>query len=127
MVENNQEYVQECVRVVECPARVCVPVQVTPSAVQGAVSVECSGPPAISRGTTTCSGVENGSCTLTLTQNIRVSIPIALGAESVMGAPHVRCLGTPVGNIEGGNVSGGGCGGDLETAPAERHLKDMLI
>ncbi len=83
--------VQTCVATAYQPSTVCVPVTVTPFVLPGDTTTVCCGPPTVTSGTAPCPGVENGSCTFTITQSICVAVPIEFGANSVVGDPFVQC------------------------------------
>ncbi len=83
--------IQTCEATAYQPFSVCVPVTVTPFAIPGDTTTVCCGPPTVTPGTPTCPGVENGSCTFTITQNICVAVPIEFGATPVVGNPFVQC------------------------------------
>lgn len=73
-------------------AGVCVPVTVTPFAKATRTRTICCGKPVITPGKITCAGVKNGSCTFTVTQDIRVTVPIEFGAVATVGDTYVSCL-----------------------------------
>ncbi|HZK01242.1 MAG TPA: hypothetical protein VFC96_00085 [Anaerovoracaceae bacterium] len=108
-----------CRKEIDCPTRVCVPVSVTPYAEQGTTTAVCCGPPVITYGTP-CSGVENGSCNFTVTQNINVSIPIEFGANSFMGSPFVECQLAPLDNSDSSNCP------EINRQDTDQ-LRDMLV
>lgn len=85
-----------CVATVFQPMTVCAPVTVTPFVNELPTTTFCCGDPVITPGATTCSGVRNGSCTFTITQDICVEVPIEFGANTVVGDPFVTC-GTATG------------------------------
>ncbi|MFA5635311.1 MAG: hypothetical protein WC977_05335 [Anaerovoracaceae bacterium] len=92
-------------QVVTCPATgyqtasVCVPVTVTPFALPGTTTTVCCGPPIVTPGPTTCPGVENGSCTFTITQNLCTAVPVEFGATTTPGVPSVLCGGASAEDI----------------------------
>lgn len=73
-------------------AGVCVPVTVTPFARAGCTRTYCCGKPVITPGKTNCSGVKNGSCSFTVSQEIRVLIPVEFGAVAAVGETSVSCI-----------------------------------
>jgi len=113
---------RNCNRTIECPTRVCLPVAVTPFVVQGTTTTTCNGQPTITPGNS-CSGVENGTCAFTVTQNIDISIPIELGSESSVGPPYVQCMIAPT-------IEDPPCGRNPDSGNNHRksgQLKDTLI
>lgn len=72
-------------------AIVCVPVTVTPYANVGEIVSECCGAPIISYKGNSCKGIENGSCSFTISQKIRVQIPVDFGADTTVGGTFVDC------------------------------------
>lgn len=50
--------------------KICVPVTVTPFAQAGITTTKCCGDPVVTPGREVCAGVKNGSCFLTITQDI---------------------------------------------------------
>lgn len=86
----NGEPVEEtCPAVGYVPISVCTPVTVTPFANALPTTTFCCGAPIVTPGTTPCPGVENGSVTFTITQDICVKVPIEFGADSEVGNPFI--------------------------------------
>lgn len=88
MMEN-----QTCPAVGYQTAGICVPVTVTPFAQTGATLTKCCGEPVISSGNAVCSGVRNGACAFTISQNICVAVPVQFGATATVGDMYVNCGG----------------------------------
>lgn len=88
-----------------CPAvghqmvSVCVPVTVTPFARPGMIVTRCCGNPVITPGHKSCSGIKNGSCTFTISQDIRVEVPVEFGAAADVGDPFVSCDDMPAEDV----------------------------
>ena len=82
-----------------CPATgfqkvsVCVPVTIKPFAKAGATKTTCCGDPVVKSGDNKCNGTKNGTCTLTITQDICVKVPVEFGAISEVGDTFVECKG----------------------------------
>lgn len=112
--------VQPCETTIYQTSSICVPVTVTPFALQGEAATFCCGPPIVTSGTPGCPGVQNGSCTFTITQNICVSIPFEFGANAVAGAPYVQC-----GTASSNNLCAGCSEGNRseKTCKGQRPLK----
>ena len=91
--------IDETTNLETCPAvgyrsvSVCVPVTVTPFAQTGATRTKCCGDPVIRPGIDVCSGLKNGSCSFTISQDICVAIPVAFGATASVGDTYVGCNG----------------------------------
>ncbi len=85
------QQVQTCPAIGYQPATVCVPVRVTPFANALPTTTFCCGMPVVTPGATICTGVVNGSCTFTITQNICMAIPVEFGANAAVGRPAVLC------------------------------------
>lgn len=96
---NGQPVDETCPAVGYVPVSVCSPVTVTPFVNVLPTTTICCGPPIITSGTTACPGVENGTVTFNITQNICVGVPIEVGATSEVGNPFVVA----------GTASGVGC------------------
>jgi hypothetical protein len=84
-----------------CPAvgyqsvSVCVPVSVKPFAKAGPTVTTCCGEPVVKQGSNnSCKGTKNGTCTLTITQDICVKVPVVFGATTEVGDTYVECKGT---------------------------------
>lgn len=77
-------------------ASICVPVTVTPFAHTGAPFTECCGDPVVAPGENACCGIRNGSCSFTISQNIRVAVPVQFGAQTTVGDAYVACSGVSV-------------------------------
>lgn len=86
-----QQQVETCPATGYQAASVCVPVTVSPFATPGETTTFCCGPPTVTPGIVTCPGVENGSCTFTITQGICTAVPVEFGATSTVGNPFVLC------------------------------------
>ncbi|MGI6732498.1 MAG: hypothetical protein ACOX5F_11515 [Anaerovoracaceae bacterium] len=82
---------RECIATVFQPARICVPVTVTPFVRELPTTTFCCGDPVVTPGATTCPGEVNGSCTFTITQDICVRVPIEFGANTTVGDTFVTC------------------------------------
>lgn len=83
---------QTCPAVGYQSASICVPVTVTPFAQTGATVTKCCGNPVVTPGLATCSGVRNGACTFTISQNVCVAVPVAFGATATVGDAFVDCI-----------------------------------
>lgn len=83
--------VQTCPAVGYQSASICVPVTVTPYAQAGMTTTKCCGNPVVTPGRDVCSGVRNGSCFFTITQDICVAIPVEFGATATVGDSYVNC------------------------------------
>ena len=83
--------IQTCEAIAYQPSTVCVPVTVTPFVLPGDTTTVCCGPPIVTPGPAMCPGVQNGSCTFTITQDICVTAPIEFGATPAVGDPFVQC------------------------------------
>lgn len=83
---------QTCPAVGYQSASICVPVTVTPFAQTGAPITKCCGNPVVTPGLATCSGVRNGACTFTISQNICVAVPVEFGAMAAVGDAFVECI-----------------------------------
>lgn len=70
----------------------CVPVTVTPFAKSGVTKTKCCGDPVVMPGKETCSGMKNGSCHFTISQDICVEVPVVFGAVSEVGDTFVNCI-----------------------------------
>ncbi len=46
-----------------------------------------------------CSGVKNGSCAFTISQNICVQVPVEFGATAQVGDAYVNCSGATAEDI----------------------------
>lgn len=86
---NGEPVDETCPAVGFVPISVCSPVTVTPFTNVLPTTTFCCGTPIVAPGTTPCLGVENGSVTFTITQNICVRVPIEIGAISEVGNPFV--------------------------------------
>lgn len=87
----NGEPVEEtCPAVGYVSASVCSPVTVTPFVNTLPTTTICCGSPIITSGPILCPGVENGTITFNITQNICVRVPIEVGATSEVGNPFVE-------------------------------------
>lgn len=74
-------------------ASICVPVTVTPYAQTGIATTKCCGSPVVSSGRDICTGVRNGSCFFTISQDICVAVPVEFGAVASVGDSYVSCNG----------------------------------
>lgn len=90
---------QTCPTVGYQAASVCVPVTVTPYANAGATMTKCCGGATVIPGRQVCSGIKNGACSFTLSQNICVAVPVDFGATASVGEAYVECLGASSENI----------------------------
>ena len=84
---------QTCPTVAYQMSSVCVPVTVTPFARTGSTFTKCCGNATITPGMAVCSGVKNGSCVFTISQNICVQVPVEFGATAQVGDAYVNCSG----------------------------------
>lgn len=84
---------QTCPTVGYQAASICVPVTVTPYANAGATLTKCCGSATVLPGRQICSGVKNGVCSFTLSQNVCVAVPVEFGANASVGEACVECLG----------------------------------
>ncbi len=83
--------IETCEGVGYQPLSVCVPVTVTPFAIEGTSTTFCCGPPTVTPGPAMCEGEENGSCEFTMTQELCVRVPVTFGATSSVGSTFVNC------------------------------------
>lgn len=90
---------QMCPTVGYQAASVCVPVTVTPYANAGATLTKCCGSATVIPGRQICSGVKNGVCSFTLSQNVCVAVPVEFGANASVGEAYVECLGASAEDI----------------------------
>ncbi|MDD2574224.1 MAG: hypothetical protein PHS13_08265 [Firmicutes bacterium] len=87
----------ECQQVETCegvgyqPLSVCVPVTVSPFAIEGTSTTFCCGDPVVTPGPAVCEGVEDGICEFTMTQDLCVRVPVTFGATSLVGSTFVQC------------------------------------
>lgn len=72
-------------------ANVCVPVTVIPFANALPTVTKCCDMPIITQDGT-CTGMLNGMCFFTITQQICVEVPVEFGATTEVGMPSVQCL-----------------------------------
>lgn len=87
----NGEPVEEtCPAVAFVPFTVCAPVTVTPFVNKLPTTTFCCGSPTVTPGPATCAGVENGSASFIITQDICVRVPVEFGANSNVGNPFVQ-------------------------------------
>ena len=96
---NALEETQTCPTVGYQSASICVPVTVTPFAQTGATVTKCCGNPVVTPGRETCSGMKNGSCFFTISQDICVAVPVAFGAVATVGDTFVNCNGASADDI----------------------------
>ena len=82
---------QTCQAVGYQPVTVCLPITVTPFVNVGTSTTFCCGNPIITRGAATCSGIENGSCSFTISQNLCVAVPVEFGTRTSVGSLFVQC------------------------------------
>lgn len=85
-------------------ASVSVPVTITPYVRLGCTRTTCCGSAIIERGRL-CPGTKNGSCSYTITQDIRVAIPMEFGAVAQADDIYVADVALTVGEEDCG------CGG----------------
>ncbi|MEG1683788.1 MAG: hypothetical protein RR295_08150, partial [Oscillospiraceae bacterium] len=71
---------------VQC-VNVSVPVEVTPRATVGAISVACQGTPTVSCETSGSHGV----CVITITQKVCMTIPVRYGVTTNVGDETIAC------------------------------------
>lgn len=88
---NGEPVDETCPTVAFVPMTVCAPVTVTPFVNELPTTTFCCGAPIITPGPAECSGVRNGSCTFTITQDICVRVPVEIGATPDVGDPFVQC------------------------------------
>lgn len=84
---------QTCPAVGYQTASVCVPVTVMPYATAGTTVTKCCGEPVVTSGWDVCSGVKNGICTFTISQDVCVSVPVDFGAVAQVGDAYINCKG----------------------------------
>ena len=84
---------QTCPSVGYQSASICVPVTVTPFAQAGATLTKCCGAATVTPGITPCSGLKNGACSFTISQDICVAVPVEFGAVATVGDTFVSCNG----------------------------------
>ena len=80
-----------CGTVAEQSFNVCVPVDVTPTATVGNITVRCCGPAIVNHGTDVCPGIPNGMCNFTVTQRLCAQVPVQFGANVTPGEPRTLC------------------------------------
>ncbi|MFA7215101.1 MAG: hypothetical protein WC187_03530 [Bacillota bacterium] len=85
------QQVETCVGVGYQPLSVCVPVTVSPFAIEGTSTTFCCGDPVVTPGPAVCEGVEDGICEFTMTQDLCVRVPVTFGATSLVGSTFVQC------------------------------------
>ncbi|MEG1790588.1 MAG: hypothetical protein RR230_08045 [Oscillospiraceae bacterium] len=90
---------QTCPTVGYQSASICVPVTVTPFAEAGITFTKCCGNAFVTPGKSTCSGLKNGSCFFTISQDICVEVPVSFGAIATVGDTFVSCNGASADNI----------------------------
>lgn len=74
--------------------RICVPVTVRPFAIAGTPITRCCGMPTVlAGGTCEESGILNGVCIFSITQEVCVEVPVEFGANAEVGMPYNECLG----------------------------------
>ncbi len=78
---------------------VCVPVTVTPFAKAGTTVTKCCTKPTVTAGENTCSGIKNGQCVFTVSQDICVEVPVEFGATATVGDTYVACNGASADDI----------------------------
>lgn len=76
---------QTCPTVAYQMSSVCVPVTVTPFARTGSTFTKCCGNATVTPGMAVCSGVKNGSCVFTISQNICVQVPRRIRCDRTGG------------------------------------------
>lgn len=54
-------------------------------------TIFCCGEAIVTPGINTCNGVENGSCTFTIAQNLCVAVPVEFGTVTTVGSLSVQC------------------------------------
>lgn len=90
---------------VNCPAigyqatTVCVPVTVIPYAKAGATVTKCCGNATVISGKQVCSGVKNGICSFTMSQNLCIAVPVDFGANAMVGEAYIDCKGASAEDI----------------------------
>ena len=73
-------------------ATLCLPVTITPYAMNGPAVVRCCGEMQAVQGTNCCtSGTLNGTCEFTLRQTIQIEVPVDFGATVQVGDTYVEC------------------------------------
>lgn len=76
-----------------------MPVTLTPFANAGATVTKCCGAATVVPSRQICSGVKNGVCSFTLSQNVCVAVPVDFGATATVGEAYVECLGASAEDI----------------------------
>ncbi|MEG2174024.1 MAG: hypothetical protein RR135_00885, partial [Oscillospiraceae bacterium] len=84
---------QTCPTVGYQSASICVPVTVIPFAQAGATLTKCCGDPIVTPGKNSCSGLQNGTCSFTISQDICIQVPVEFGATATVGNTFVTCNG----------------------------------
>lgn len=113
-----QEEVQTCPAVGYQSASVCVPVTVTPFAKTGLTVTKCCGEALVTPGRETCSGMKNGSCVFTISQDICVAVPVEFGAVATVGDAYIGCN-----DVSGTDICTG-C--EAATAPVIPEIPEVL-
>lgn len=90
---------QTCPTVAYQLSSVCVPVTVTPFAKAGTTVTKCCTKPTVTAGENTCSGIKNGQCVFTVSQDICVEVPVEFGATATVGDTYVACNGASADDI----------------------------
>ena len=107
----NQEEEEGCPVMVGQTAGVCVPVTISPYVRMGHTHTIRYGEPVIGPGACGCAGTKNGSCSFTVTQDIRVCVPLEFCAYTQAGDVYVSDIGTAARNDDGDYDDGcGDCG-----------------
>lgn len=75
------------------PATICVPVTVEPFAKAGITRTKCCGDALVIPSRQGCTGIKNGVCIFTASQNICVAVPVEFGANATVGEAYVDCKG----------------------------------
>lgn len=73
------------------PATICVPVTVEPFAKAGITRTKCCGDALVIPGRQGCTGIKNGVCTFTVSQNICVAVPVEFGVCVSGEQTQVHC------------------------------------
>lgn len=71
-------------------ATVCVPVEVTPTAVTGPTRTMCCGEPIVTPGAIQCPS-SSRVCHFTISQQVCIEAPVTFGAKATVGDPSITC------------------------------------
>jgi hypothetical protein len=90
---------QTCPSVGYQSVTISVPVTVTPFAKAGATQTKCCGAATVTAGRNLDSGVKNGSCVFTISQDVCISVPVDFGATAAAEEAYTTCNGVSAENI----------------------------